>query len=90
MEILTITERKTVAIRTTNKVEKSGFDIGKISVSMLPAIAKRDLVTELRNKGFCDGMIHTALQCRLEDLNGYVNVWKYVSYMLAVELAIRS
>ena len=29
MEILTITERKTVAIRTTNKVEKSGFDIGK-------------------------------------------------------------
>ena len=90
MEILTITERKTVAIRTVNKAKRSHFDIGKIRVSALPPIAKRDLIAELRNKGFCDGMIHTALQCRLEDLSGYVNVWKYVAYILAVELIGRS
>lgn len=89
MEILTITERKTVAIRTVNKAKRNHLDIGKISVSMLPAIAKRELVAELRHKGFCDGMIHTALQCKLEDLSGYVNVWKYVAYILAVELMER-
>jgi len=65
------------------------FDIGKIKVSALPPIAKRDLIAELKCKGFCDGMIHTALQCRLEDLKDYVNVWKYVAYILAVELMER-
>ena len=65
------------------------FDIGKIRVAALPPIAKKDLIAELKSKGFCDGMIHTAMQCKLEDLNGYVNVWKYVAYILAVELMER-
>lgn len=89
MEILKMTERKTVVIQTAEKTEKNTFDIGKIKVSALPPIAKRNLITELKCKGFCDGMIHTAMQCRLEDLNGYVNVWKYVAYILAVELMER-
>ena len=90
MEILKITERKTVVIRTAEKEERNTFDIGKIKVSALPPIAKKDLVAELKSKGFCDGMIHTALQCKLEDLNGYVNVWKHVAYILAVELMERN
>lgn len=89
MEILKMTERKTVVIQTVEKEEHNTFDIGKIRVSALPPIAKRDLIAELKCKGFCDGMIHTAMQCKLEDLNGYVNVWKYVAYMLAVELMER-
>ena len=89
MEILKMTERKTVVIQTIEKEERNTFDIGKIKVSDLPPIAKRDLIAELKCKGFCDGMIHTALQCRLEDLKDYVNVWKYVAYILAVELMER-
>lgn len=89
MEILKMTRTNMVVIQTVKKEDRSGFDIGKIRVSTLPAIAKRDLIAELRNKGFCDGMIHTALQCRLEDLSEYVNVWKYVAYILAVELMER-
>lgn len=85
MEILKMTERKTVVIQTVEKEERNTFDIGKIRVAALPPIAKKDLIAELKSKGFCDGMIHTAMQCRLEDLNGYVNVWKYVAYILAVE-----
>lgn len=89
MEILKMTERKTVVIQTVEQEERNTFDIGKIRVAALPPIAKKDLVAELKGKGFCDGMIHTAMQCRLEDLNGYVNVWKYVAYILAVELMER-
>ena len=89
MEIFKMTERKTVVIQTIEKEERNTFDIGKIKVSALPPIAKRDLIAELKCKGFCDGMIHTALQCRLEDLKDYVNVWKYVAYILAVELMER-
>lgn len=90
MEILKMTRTNMVVIQTVEKEERNTFDIGKIKVSALPPIAKRDLITELKNKGFCDGMIHTALQCRLEDLSEYVNVWKYVAYILAVELIGRS
>ena len=89
MEILKMTKTNMVVIQTAEKTEKNTFDIGKIRVAALPPIAKRDLVAELRHKGFCDGMIHTALQCKLEDLNDYVNVWKYVAYILAVELMER-
>lgn len=89
MEILKMTKTNMVVIQTAEKTEKNTFDIGKIRVAALPPIAKRDLITELRNKGFCDGMIHTAMQCKLEDLSGYVNVWKYVAYILAVELMER-
>ena len=89
MEILKMTTTNMVVIQTVEKTKESGFNIGKIKVSALPPIAKRDLVAELKNKGFCDGMIHTAMQCRLEDLSGYVNVWKYVAYILAVELMER-
>lgn len=89
MEILKMTERKTVVIQTIENEQQNTFDIGKIKIAALPQIAKKDLVAELKGKGFCDGMIHTAMQCRLEDLNGYVNVWKYVAYILAVELMER-
>lgn len=89
MEILKMTRTNMVVIQTVEKEQHNTFDIGKINVSALPPIAKRDLTAELKCKGFCDGMIHTAMQCKLEDLNGYVNVWKYVAYMLAVELMER-
>lgn len=89
MEILKMTTTNMVVIQTVEKAERSGFDIGKIKVSALPPIAKKDLIAELKHKGFCNGMIHTALQCRLEDLSEYVNVWKYVAYILAVELMER-
>lgn len=89
MEILKMTRTNMVVIQTIEKEERNTFDIGKIKVAALPPIAKKDLIAELKSKGFCDGMIHTALQCKLEDLNGYVNVWKYVAYILAVELMER-
>ena len=90
MEILKMTRTNMVVIQTVENEERNTFDIGKIRVAALPPIAKKDLVAELKSKGFCDGMIHTALQCKLEDLNGYVNVWKYVAYILAVELMERN
>ena len=65
MEILKMTKTNMVVIQTAEKTEKNTFDIGKIRVAALPPIAKGDLVAELRHKGFCDGMIHTALQCKL-------------------------
>ena len=86
MEVLTITESTTLTIKTVENAKKGGFDSGKIKVAALPPIAKKELVRELKNKGFCDEMTHTAMQCRLEDLSDYINVWKYVSYILAVEL----
>lgn len=89
MEILKMTKTNMVVIQTIEKEERNTFDIGKIKVAALPPITKKDLIAELKSKGFCDGMIHTALQCKLEDLNGYVNVWKYVAYILAVELMER-
>lgn len=89
MEILKMTRTNMVVIQTVEKEERNTFDIGKIRVAALPPIAKKDLIAELKSKGFCDGMIHTVMQCRLEDLNGYVNVWKYVAYILAVELMER-
>lgn len=89
MEILKMTRTNMVVIQTVEKEEQNTFDIGKIRVAALPPIAKKDLIAELKSKGFCDGMIHTVMQCRLEDLNGYVNVWKYVAYILAVELMER-
>lgn len=89
MVILKITRTNMVVIQTVENEERNTFDIGKIRVAALPPIAKKDLIAELKGKGFCDGMIHTAMQCKLEDLNGYVNVWKYVAYMLAVELMER-
>lgn len=88
MEILKMTRTNMVVIQTVEE-EQNTFDIGKIRVAALPPIAKKDLIAELKSKGFCDGMIHTAMQCRLEDLSGYVNVWKYVAYILAVELMER-
>lgn len=89
MEILTITESKNVTIKTVERKERSGFDIGKIKVATLPALAKKELIKELESKGFCNGMICTAMNCKLEDLQDYVNVWKYVAYMLAVELLLK-
>lgn len=89
MEILTITESKNVTIKTVERKERSSFDIGKIKVSMLPEIAKVEIVRELTCKGFDHFMIHTAMNCKLEDLKDYVNVWKYVAYMLAVELLLK-
>lgn len=89
MEILTITENKTVIIKTVEDKKASGFNVGKIKIATLPALAKKELIKELESKGFCHGMIHTAMNCKLEDLQGYVNVWKYVAYMLAVELMER-
>lgn len=89
MEILKMTRTNMVVIQTVENEERNTFDIGKIRVAALPPIAKKDLIAELKYKGFCDGMIHTALQCRLEDLKDYVNVWKYVAYILAVELMER-
>lgn len=89
MEILKMTRTNMVVIQTIENKQQNTFDIGKIKVAALPPIAKKDLIAELKSKGFCDGMIHTAMQCRLEDLNGYVNVWKYVAYILAVELMER-
>ena len=85
MEILKMTRTNMVVIQTVEKEQQNTFDIGKIKVAALPPIAKKDLIAELKSKGFCDGMIHTAM----EDLNGYVNVWKYVAYILAVELMER-
>lgn len=89
MEILKMTENKTVTIKTVERKERSSFDIGKIKVSMLPCIAKRELTRELKRKGFDHFMIYTAMNCKLEDLQDYVNVWKYVAYMLAVELLLK-
>ena len=88
MEILKMTRTNMVVIQTVEE-EQNTFDIGKIRVAALPPIAKKNLIAELKCKGFCDGMIHTAMQCKLEDLSGYVNVWKYVAYILAVELMER-
>ena len=89
MEILKMTRTNMVVIQTIENEQQNTFDIGKIKIAALPQIAKKDLIAELKTKGFCDGLIHTVLQCRLEDLNGYVNVWKYVAYILAVELMER-
>ena len=86
MEILTIEERKVVTIKTVEEKGKQGFDIGKIKVSMLPCVAKKELFRELREKKFNSFEIHMAMQSELKDLEPYVNVWKYVAYLLAVEL----
>lgn len=90
MEILTITETRNVVITTTQHKKTESFDIGKIKVALLPPIAKRELTAELTQAGFDGFMIHTAMKCRLEDLKPYINVWKYVAYMLAVELLERN
>ena len=89
MEILTITENKTVTIKTVERKERSGFDIGKIRIADLPQLAKNEFIRDLKRKGFDYFMICDAMNCKLEDLQGYVNVWKYVAYMLAVELMER-
>lgn len=90
MEILKLTETRSVVIRTTQERKEEAFDIGKIKVALLPPIAKKELVAELTTKGFDKFMIHTAMKCKLEDLKAYINVWKYVAYMLAVELLERN
>lgn len=89
MEILKMTETRNVVIATTEHNQKEAFDIGKIKVALLPPIAKKELIEELAQAGFNGFMIHTAMKCRLEDLKDYVNVWKYVAYILAVELMER-
>lgn len=89
MEILRITETRNVVITTTEHKKTEAFDIGKIKVALLPPIAQKELVAELVEAGFNGFMIHTAMKCRLEDLKQYVNVWKYVAYILAVELMER-